>query len=260
METIKICKLWGDNLEGIPIEYPQMVIENHPKDDPLPEGFVILTDQEIEQKIQTHQEEAITILENLNKIYNFVLTKNRDINQLIIINFKDTNLCEAKKFPTVKGELREIEYYMDSAIDSNNQITYINKAVKETNSWEYFEDLSSTPAKKFPLKRFTKIEFFLTDGTIGHTIDTYKHYNLNFQADIIEAITKRHNNIISEVYSYLYTVLSFTQVVDLINNFDSEISKYKNGNGLPLYLAISQSNLSYLTQEIKNQILDIITY
>lgn len=190
----------------------------------------------------------------------FILNNSIYPDTLLLVNFKDTNICEAKKLPTVKGELRVVEYYMDSERLPDFTINYLSKAIVETNSWEYLTDNSTTPPKKLPLRRTTRLEYLLEDGSIGHTIETYKNYDQTFLADILEALQKRHQNIIAEVALYLSQLFDFTKVAEFNKLFASEISAYISGSGMVLVEAINNSLDPDLTPEIKANIIYILSY
>lgn len=260
--TVKIVKVWGSNPDGIPEFYPKSIINNHPMEFPIPVGYTIADDVVIQSVVASYSAMVSNIISTKNKrlILPFVLSNSNNTQSLSLINFKDTNLCEAKKFPTIKGELRTIEYYMDSEKLPDFTIRYINKAVVETNSWEYLTDNSTTPPKKLPLRRTTRLEYLLEDSSIGHTVETYKNYDQTFLADILEALRKRHQNIIAEVGLFLIQIFSFSKVSEFNKLFALEINAYISGSGQVLVDAVNNSSDPDLTSTIKASIIDILSY
>lgn len=55
---MKIVKFYGKNDLGMPENHPQEIVLNHPDNEPLPPDFIILSDEEIEQRIEKNKDQV----------------------------------------------------------------------------------------------------------------------------------------------------------------------------------------------------------
>lgn len=133
MNTIKICKLWGVNNLGINLEYPCEIIENHPVNEPLPEGFLILSDKEIEEKINAHREEVEKIFEKQNRPRKWILTG--EYEDPTSLDFNILPLSSKKLFDTKNNKLIGLEHYKNFNLES---FEFSDLAIKE--GFENFYD------------------------------------------------------------------------------------------------------------------------
>ena len=60
---MKIVKLYSQNDLNIPVNYPQEIILNHPDNAPIPNGYIVLSDEEIELRIEQYKDQVNDILE-----------------------------------------------------------------------------------------------------------------------------------------------------------------------------------------------------
>lgn len=160
-----------------------------------------------------------------------------------------------KKKTIVRGELVLIEYYKNY-----NGIIYSDLVVKEERTYTRNE-------YGLVLYRDQISSWYLTDGTIGcvkpylkdendEIIPLRKYYNPQEQ---MEEAEQRRSNLLADAKLYTASQVGLPNALDLMKSVSSEISLYIQGEQDSLLNAISVSDKPYLTQEIKDTLILILT-
>jgi hypothetical protein len=193
----------------------------------------------------------------------FRLTNSETISESDLAIQYDRIGYQKKKSPTVKGELRVVEYFETCYPEIINNVPsgkliYSNKVVQETNNWLYTHD-PLKPLLHLPVMRTIVTEYYLSDDTVGHTKISSKFYD--YPPDIYAFINDRHSNILAEAKEYIRaTTLTFEQQMEIIDVFSIPMTKYKEGNGMPLAETILDPNTQYLTEKMRYDLINIINY
>lgn len=108
------------------------------------------------------------------------------------------------------------------------------------------------------ITRQMSISWYLEDDTVGYTREyPLKYYN---QQEAIEEGIIRRNNIISKAKVYCINQLGLQYSFDLLNSLKSQIDLFNQGYTQPLRDAVQSSTKPYLTQQMKDDIVAILTY
>jgi hypothetical protein len=166
MQTIKICKLWGENSEGVPSDYPCEIVENHPIDKELPQNYIILSDDEIKARIEVHQSEAIAIFEKQNRKRKYLCNDSFEDPSNIFIDLLP--LKSKKIYDHVTLELAEIHHYKDYDIATD---TFSNLAVREAYQTYYHDDSTTI---KCQVVKIDWLQELFSDDTEKEIIGTSK--------------------------------------------------------------------------------------
>ncbi len=209
------------------------------------------TEQDLTNLIDAHN----------GNIYPFKLTGRYDADELLIIDYDILGLHKQRTI--TKGELREINYYRNY-----DQVNYTDLVIKENRRYV------RNPATGLLVYRLLDIYWYNTNNEIGFSIQNRaKHYT--FQ-ESREEMKIRRTNIIADAEKYLLYLLiqnavtelgveqgqpaGFIQSLEFLGSVKFEKDYYIDGIGQPLENAISNATQTYMTQTIKDAILDIITY
>jgi hypothetical protein len=176
----------------------------------------------------------------------------------IVFNYKLTNSQESpfyidydvyglhKEKIVVKGNLILVNYYKNYDIISKE---YSDLVVREHR--EYLRDENG-----LAIKRNQKTEWIMMDESVGLTKNTIKYYN---QTEAIQEGIDRRTNIIDETKVYCINNIGLNYSFDLLNTVSVYVSLFKDGYTAPLREAISALVKPYLTTELKNEIVNILT-
>lgn len=149
-----------------------------------------------------------------------------------------------KKKTIVAGELVLVEYYKNY-----NGTDYSDLVVSETRN--YVRNAYGLVTYR------TQVSYwYLTNDTIGCTKTTTKYYNV--QESMEEAETRRRN-LLSDAKLYTASQVGLTNALDLMTSVNAEISLYIQGEQTALITAINNSTKEYLTQEIKDTLVYLLT-
>lgn len=159
----------------------------------------------------------------------------------------------AKERSIIDGELLSIKHYKNSSIDPiTGVISYSDLVLEEKRS--YTRDVYG-----LVIYRILTIDYYLTDDTIGLTYVSDPRY-YTFREKLIEIRTRR-TNIINSVSEYVFYTLGFTNAKDLLSKTEEEQDEYIKGvEGSPLENKIQSMTETYLTQAIKDTIVDMLDY
>jgi hypothetical protein len=146
-----------------------------------------------------------------------------------------------KKRTILFGELKKVEYFKN--YDGTNYSDLILEEFRE-----YTRDIDGL----VQVRNLT-IKWLLNDDSIGAIKNTTKYYSA--QEAIQEGIDRR-GNIISDTKSYTLFQIGQTQSFDLLSGVKTEIDLFIDGYTDPLRTAITNSTKPYLTQTIKDGIID----
>ena len=145
----------------------------------------------------------------------------------------------------VRGNLVLINYYRSYDKVSKQ---YDDLVVRE--SRKYLRDENG-----LVIERNQKTEWILSDESVGLVNTTTKFYN---QTEAIQEGIDRRTNIIDEAKVYCINNIGLNYSFDLLNNVSSHIVLFKDGLTQPLRDAISASTKVYLTEELKENIIEIL--
>jgi hypothetical protein len=148
-----------------------------------------------------------------------------------------------KKRVIIFGELRQVGYYRNY-----DGITYSDLVVEELK--EYVRD-----ANGMAQYRIQTINWYLSDDSIGHTKTTNKYYTLG---EAIQEGVDRRGNSISEAKAYTLTQLGRNYSFDFLYTVKDYIQFFIDGNTQPLRDAIQASTKPYMTQTIKDGIIETL--
>lgn len=150
-----------------------------------------------------------------------------------------------KKRSIIGGELRTIEYYKNY-----DGTTYSDLSVLETRTYTRNEiGLVTT--------RNLEIKWYLSDDSIGYSKSYIKYYSPIEAID--EGISMR-SNVIGAAKIYSLNSLGTTYSFDLLNSVKTQVDLFVQGYKQPLIDGINNSTKAYLTQEIKDGIVTILTF
>jgi hypothetical protein len=144
------------------------------------------------------------------------------------------------------GFLTDIRYWKEY-----DGVTYSDLWVHEHRDF-------SVDVNGLAITRTMVIEWYLTDDTIGYT-RTYPLKYYNKQQSIEEGISRR-NNVLSKAKVYCIDTLGLNYSFDLLYSLKANIDLFSQGLTSPLRAAVEASTKPYLTQEIKDAIVAILTY
>ena len=151
-----------------------------------------------------------------------------------------------KKRTIVKGELVKIEYYRN--YDGTN---YSDLIVEETR--QYTRDTNLLVQYRTQVSKW-----FLEDGiTMGLEKTFIKYYSMN--EAIAEGLTRR-GNMLSDAKLYILYSVGLANGQDLMITYATEMTAFINGFAQVLKDAIMNSTKIYLTQNIKNATVSILSY
>lgn len=150
-----------------------------------------------------------------------------------------------KKRTIIKGELTCVEYYKHY-----NGVDYSDLVVKEERAYTR-NDIGLVQY------RILTITWYLEDNTIGYIKSHKKFYSSSESID--EGLTRR-GNIINDAKVYILSLTGQSYGFDFMTSLKSQIELYTQGYKQPLYDAILSSTKPYLTEQIKNNLIDILTF
>jgi hypothetical protein len=177
----------------------------------------------------------------------------------LVCNYKLTNSQENpvhidydvygfhKQRNIVAGELILVNYYR-----SYDQISemYNDLILKEYR--EYSRDVNGMV--KY---RTQTTEWIMTDESIGLTNTTIKYYT---QKEAIQEGIDRRSNLIDDAKVYCVNNLGLNYSFDLLNSVATYVNLFKEGYTQPLRDSISASTKGYLTIQMKEDIVGILTF
>jgi hypothetical protein len=146
----------------------------------------------------------------------------------------------------VKGNLILVNYYKNYDTISKE---YSDLVVREHR--EYLRDENG-----LIIKRNQKTEWIMMDESVGLTKNTIKYYN---QTEAIQEGIDRRTNILDEAKVYCINNIGLQYSFDLLNSVATYVNLFKDGYTPPLRNVISASTKAYLTTELKNEIVNILT-
>jgi len=176
----------------------------------------------------------------------------------VVSNYKLTNSQESpihidydvyglhKEKIIVRGNLILVNYYKNYDTISKE---YSDLVVREHR--EYLRDENGLVTK-----RNQTTEWIMMDESVGLINATVKYYN---QTEAIQEGIDRRTNIIDEAKVYCINNIGLNYSFDLLNTVSVYVSLFKDGYTSPLRSAISASTKPYLTTELKNEIVNILT-
>lgn len=160
-----------------------------------------------------------------------------------------------KKRTFIKGELREIGYYKNYDYSAN---TYSDLVVLETRSYTRNEIGIAT-------SRYLTSTWYLNDGTTGLTTSYLKYYTQ--EEGIQEGIDRRGNMIAFAKTSLLDGLKAIygeptnqTYAFDMLTSVRTQMDYFIQGYTQPLRDAVSASTKPYLTQGIKQAVIEQLTF
>ncbi len=222
-------------------------------------GTYNIIDNSIESTINYHKptvrEEMYSLLpENIKSGYTNAQFK---INNSIEdpSNFDYDILGFNKKRTIIKGELRLVEYYKDFVSSSQ---TYSNLVVSEFRNYTRNEI-------GIVQYRCQISNWFLNDNTTGLTKTFQKFYT---QEEGIQEGIDRRGNMISFAKTALLDglkalhgeVLSQTYSFDMLTSVRAQMDYFVQGYTQPLRDAVSASTKAYLTTNIKEAVIEQLTF
>ncbi len=139
----------------------------------------------------------------------------------------------------VKGELIEVKL-----INSEE-----DEVVKETRVFTRDEN-------HFVISRQTTIEWFLTDGSVGESKTWIKTYSA--EEAIVEGEIRRKNVIDAAKYQ-MFASVGKLYSFDFLLGVKTQMNYYIDGYTTPLISAINTSTKPYMTIEVKQAIIEILT-
>ena len=146
-----------------------------------------------------------------------------------------------KKRTILYGNLIKVEYFKKS-----DGITYSDLILEENRV--YIRDVNGLIKN-----RNLNIKWYLNDDAIGFEKNTVKYYSTD---EAIQEGLDRRGNIIADTKSYTLYQIGQTQSFDLLSGVKTEIDLFIDGYTDPLRTAITNSTKPYLTQTIKDGIID----
>jgi hypothetical protein len=145
------------------------------------------------------------------------------------------------------GFLTDIKYWKNY-----DGITYSDLYVHEKREFVVDDNTGLAITRKMT------ISWYLTDNTIGYTrVYPLKYYD---KVQSIQEGIVRRNNVIDKAKVYCIDTLGLAYGFDLQDSLKNEIYIFSQGNTQPLRTAVQNSTKPYLTQEIKDAIIAILTY
>ena len=145
------------------------------------------------------------------------------------------------------GFLTDIRYWKNY-----DGITYTDLWVHEHRNYIVDDNSGLTVTREMT------IEWYLTDDTIGYS-RTYplKYYN---QVEAIAEGIRRRSNITDKAKVYCINALGLQYSFDLLNSVKIQLDLFVQGYTPPLRDSIAASTKPYLTQQMKDDIVAILTY
>jgi hypothetical protein len=150
-----------------------------------------------------------------------------------------------KKRTLIKGELRIIEYFRN--FDGN---VYSDLIVKEERTFIRNEILMA-------LYRIQKSTWYFEDGEEGLVKEYIKYYTP--ETSLQEGITRR-TNIIDQCKIYMLHSVGRENGYDFLQSLKSQRDLYVEGFRQPLLDGVLTSVKSYLTEQIRTDLLEILTF
>lgn len=146
-----------------------------------------------------------------------------------------------KKRTILYGELIKVEYFKNyNGTDYSDLILEENRIyTRDVNGLVQTRDLN--------------IKWYLTNNTVGFEKNTIKYYTT--QEAIQEGLDRR-GNVIADTKSYTLSQIGQMYSFDLLSGVKTEIELFMDGYTQPLRNAIINSTKPYLTQTIKDGIID----
>ncbi len=146
----------------------------------------------------------------------------------------------------VKGELILTNYHRNYDHQSEQ---YSDLVLKESRA--YTRDLNG-----LAVFRIQTTEWFLENDSVGLTNSTIKYYS---QREAIQEGISRRTNMIDEAKTYCINNLGLNYSFDLLNSLATVINIFKDGYTQPLRDSISASTKVYLTNNMKTDLVTILT-
>ena len=193
-----------------------------------------------------------------------IVNNNNNNNNRIVFKLTGTYICPINHNINLFGLFREdIFDNFGSLIEKNYYRNYDNGiysdlVIKDEYNYEI------EPISDLSQYRTETITWYLLDDSVGETKTFIKYYDLN--QGIKEGITRREN-LMDIAKAYGLTNIEGTQSSGLKNShylfmlLSQEIELYRTGiDKTVLPLQIANSTEEFLTQEIKNGLIDILDY
>jgi len=140
------------------------------------------------------------------------------------------------------GELREVNYY-----ENFNGGSFSNIVVKEQRSY------TRDPIHNLAQYRTATHSWYYNNDEIGAEKVTVKYYDS--QSSLEEAYQRRQN-VINQTKTYTLGALGRTYSFDFLTSVKDEMDLFKEGYIEPLPIAVQNSTKVYLTQQIKDDIVE----
>lgn len=152
-----------------------------------------------------------------------------------------------KKRTIIKGELIKVEYYKDFNTGNSE---YSDLVIKE-------ERVYNRNEIGLAQYRQMEISWYLNNEDVGMTVDTMKFYT---PKESIDEGKIRRLNIVSEAKIYSLNTIGQQYSFDLLNDLKVNIDLYIDGYKTLLINEIQSIDKPYLSLEIKNNLIDILTF
>lgn len=149
-----------------------------------------------------------------------------------------------KKRTLIKGELVLVEYYREF-----DGTTYSDLVLKEERA--YTRD--SINLVQYRVQTTT---WYLQDESVGEVKEMTKYYSIT--ESVAESETRR-GNLVAEAKLYALSQIGINNSWEVMTALNGEISLYIQGVTQPLKDGIANSTALYMTQEIKDTIVYILT-
>ena len=150
-----------------------------------------------------------------------------------------------KKRTIIKGELTKVEYYKNF-----DGVNYSDLIVEETRQYTRNEI-------GLALYRTQNSKWYLENNTVGLEKTFIKYYTMN---EMLSETMTRSTNIINEAKIYLLNNIGYSNGQNFMQSVGNEITLFINGTGQPLRDAVTNSTKEYMTIEIKNAVVEILTF
>jgi hypothetical protein len=152
-----------------------------------------------------------------------------------------------KKRTIIKGELIQIDYYKNFNPVSSE---YSDIVVRE-------ERVFNRNGIGLVQYRELKISWYLNNGDIGLQKSTIKYYS---PTESIDEGRIRRENIIIEAKLYVLNAVGQSNGFVILNELKAQIDLYMDGLRQPLIDGVSSLNEPFLTEQDKNNIIEILTF
>lgn len=220
------------------------------------DGFIL--DLHFQEELTPEEVEIINnIIINHTPNYDYENGKKFKINNSTISPYKiDYDILGLNKKRTfVKGELIKTEYYKNYIFSSD---TYSDLVVSEFR--EYIRD--SIGIVKY---RNQTSNWILNDNSTGLTLSFIKYYSP--EQTIQEGIDRRNNmlsfaktSLLSDLKNSVGEPTNQTYAFDLLLSVKTQMDYFQQGYTQPLRDAISASTKPYLTEQVKINIINELTF